>query len=232
MKATTLFLLLAAFPAGAVPPRLRLGDSVRPTRYALDLTLDPERNDYSGAIDIDLDLRSPASVIWLNAAGLTIDQSTLSSGAKVFPGRSQPGGTDFAGIAFSSAVPAGTAKLHIAYRGRLDPKSSSGLFKVKEGGDWYIFSQFEAIDARRAFPCFDEPSFKVPWEVTLHVKKELVALGNMPVVEETAEPRRHEEGPVRALPAAAELSGRRSPWARSRLWMRAKRAGTTRRSAS
>src|SRR5436305_622751 len=82
----------------------------------------------------------------------------------------------------------GGEKLHIVYRGALNPKSSAGLFKVKEGNDWYICSQFEAIDARRAFPCFDEPSFKVPWELTLHVKKEHLALGNMPIVSETAEP--------------------------------------------
>src|SRR5947209_6041903 len=167
-QCATLVLLLAAVHGSAAelePPRLRLGDHIRPVRYELDLTLDPERDDFSGSVDIDLQLRSPAAVIWLNATDLSIEQATLRSGGSVAQGQARPVGKDFVGIAFPAPVPPGAAKLHITYRGALNRKSSAGLFKVKEGNDWYIFTQFEAIDARRAFPCFDEPSFKVPWEL-------------------------------------------------------------------
>ena len=51
-----------------------------------------------------------------------------------------------------------------------------GIYRAQEAGDWYAFTQFEATDARQAFPRFDEPSFKVPWQLTIHAKQRLVAL--------------------------------------------------------
>src|SRR5262249_49092608 len=54
-------------------------------------------------------------------------------------------------------------------------------------GDMYVYSQFESRDARRAFPCFDDPSFKTPWQLTLVVPKDVTAVANTPVASE--EPR-------------------------------------------
>jgi alanyl aminopeptidase len=54
------------------------------------------------------------------------------------------------------------------------------------GGEWYIFSQLEASDARRVFPCFDEPGFKVPFQVTLTVSDRQLAFHNTPVESESA----------------------------------------------
>ncbi len=187
MKLGALSLLLSVTASWAAPP-LRLGNAVLPTKYTLDLTLVPELDDYSGKIVIDLDVRYPVGELWLNATDLTIDQASLTTVGWSIDGKAEPGANDVVGIVLPSGVPAGPARLHLTFHGALNSKSSAGLFKMKEGDDWYIFTQFEAVDARRAFPCFDEPSFKVPWEVTLHVKKEHVALGNMPVVSETDEP--------------------------------------------
>jgi alanyl aminopeptidase len=58
--------------------------------------------------------------------------------------------------------------------------------KPSTGEDWYAYTQFEAIDARRAFPCFDEPSWKVPWRLTLRVPEKDTAVSNTPVASETA----------------------------------------------
>ena len=57
---------------------------------------------------------------------------------------------------------------------------TSGVFQVEDGGIHYILTQFEATDARDAFPCFDEPSFKVPWQLTLHVPAGQTAMSNTP----------------------------------------------------
>ena len=82
----------------------------------------------------------------------------------------------------------------LAYKGRVDLKDTQGLFRQREGDDWYVFSQFESIFARRAFPCFDEPGFKVPWQLTLHVPKNLVAVSNTPGPLRDGRGRRDEEG--------------------------------------
>ncbi|HEX8983797.1 MAG TPA: M1 family aminopeptidase, partial [Bryobacteraceae bacterium] len=94
---------------------------------------------------------------------------------------------DFVGLAFAHAPAAGKGTLHLVFRGAFNTKSSSGLFKNKTGEDWYVFTQFESIDARRAFPCFDEPSFKIPWQVTLHVRRDHMALNNTPIASESDE---------------------------------------------
>src|ERR1035437_1112984 len=82
----------SAFAAEA--PKLRLPDDIRPVRYAVDLTLIPGEKTFSGAIDIDIDLAKPASLIWLNATELTIRQVTIASE----PAAIEPGNDDFVGL--------------------------------------------------------------------------------------------------------------------------------------
>jgi len=59
-----------------------------------------------------------------------------------------------------------------------------GLFNERDGGDDYVFTDFEPFDARRAFPCFDEPAWKVPVRFTLEVPAAHVAASNAPIAEE------------------------------------------------
>jgi alanyl aminopeptidase len=53
-----------------------------------------------------------------------------------------------------------------------------GLYRVESGGLAYAFTQFEPIHARQAFPSFDEPRFKTPFDVTLRVPSDAVAISN------------------------------------------------------
>lgn len=147
LKSCFAFALLA-FPAIAAPPTLRLPENVRPLHYNLDLTLIPEQDTFTGHVEIDLDIRQPTDVIWLNARKLILDEAKIVVGGRTEAAKIQPGGKEFAGFALAGAIQSGKATLEIAYRGELNKKSSGGLFKQQEGGDWYIYSQFEAIDAR------------------------------------------------------------------------------------
>ena len=184
-----LTLAAAALAQPAAPsPSFRLGNAVVPLQQTLDITIVPAEDEFSGTADIDLDVRQPQSVLWLNAADLTIQKASVRLGGLVFDARLIAGGEDFAGFALGRPVPVGKAALHIAYRGKINARSSAGIFKNKVGDSWYVFTQFESIDARRAFPCFDEPSFKIPWRVTLHVPQEQMALSNTPAAAETDEP--------------------------------------------
>jgi aminopeptidase N len=173
------------------PPLLRLPATARPLRYDLDLTIVPSRETFAGTVSIDLQIAEPTPVLWLNATELTLRDASLTSGARTLTARVVPGGEDFVGLAFDAPVGPGPARITVAYEGPLDKEKSRGLYRQAEGpgaDDWYAYSFFEPIDARRAFPCFDEPGAKVPWKLTLHVKKDHVALSNAAVVSEADEP--------------------------------------------
>src|SRR5579863_3079155 len=176
-----------AFAATDTPPAVRLDDSVRPVRYAADLTLNPGATAFSGSVQIEVDVAKPTSLIWMNGTGIQIEDAKVTSGGKTTPATVVPGGTDFLGLRLANEVPAGAATIAIRYRGTISTKSSAGIFQSKDAGNEYLFTQFESVDARRAFPCFDEPGFKTPWRLTLRVKKELSAFANTPMASETEE---------------------------------------------
>jgi alanyl aminopeptidase len=172
---------------GPKAPELRLPNTLRPERCAVELYLDPNEETFSGAIDIEIKFSSPTRLFWLNGSGLSIKQWSLKTAGKKLGMKPILGQEDFIGFALDEPAPAGSATLHIDYEGQVDSRSSSGVFRNKDGNDWYLYTQFEPIDARRAFPCFDEPSYKVPWQITLHVKKEYMALSNTAAVSESDE---------------------------------------------
>jgi len=186
-----LFLVLAiSFCACAAdtPPKTRLAEvqDVQPVRYNADLTLDPAKETFSGSIGIRLQVNKPTTTIWLNQEKITIQSAVLTSEGIEQVARVVPGGDDFVGLAFDKLVPAGSALLSIRYTGEIVSKNSSGIFRQKTGGDWYLFTQFEATDARAAFPCFDEPLYKTPWQLTLRVPAGTTVISNTPPNSESA----------------------------------------------
>jgi alanyl aminopeptidase len=177
----------AAATTGAVP-RFRLPATASPLHYRVELTLLPAAERFSGAVAIDLLLEEPAAVLWLNATALTIEAATLTAGSTHLAAGIVPGGDDFVGFSFARPIPAGRARLEVRFSGEVSSIETRGLFRQSDGGRWYLYSQFEATDARRAFPCFDEPGYKTPWDLTLHVRREDTAVANTPVLAETEEP--------------------------------------------
>jgi len=170
------------------PPKLRLDGSARPLRYVVDLIIVPDRDTFQGTVDIDVDVRTPSTIIWLNAIGLAVTEASFHpESGPALPAKTVPGGDQFTGFSFDRDV-SGKGTLHVAYQGKISRNSSAGIFQLKEDRDWYVYSQFEPTDARRAFPCFDEPGFKVPWQITLHVPRDDMALSNTPVQSQSKEP--------------------------------------------
>ena len=157
--------------AAAAPPRLRLPPGARPVKVRAQLALDPDQETFDGQIALDLEVDGPLPVLWLNADGLTVQKTEPAS-------RVLDGGADFIGLAFETPLPKGPLTLRIDYQGKLSRTDTDGAFKQQENGAWYVLSHFEPTGARRVFPCFDEPGFKVPWQLTLKVPQALAAFSN------------------------------------------------------
>jgi cytosol alanyl aminopeptidase len=172
----------------------RLSAAVQPTGYRLHLQIDPAKDSFKGEVFIDIHLHKAQSAIILHASNLTIDASEVRIGSERI--RSDVQLREAAGskgekeelvLLPGRPVPAGKATLHITYHAPLLEKPH-GIYKVSEGGNHYVFTQFEPSDARRMFPCFDDPIYKVPIEVSVDIPQGQKAFGNAPVkIEQTKE---------------------------------------------
>ncbi len=171
------------------PPEFRLPAGAAPTQYKVDLTLAPDKDTFAGVIEISVKFAQATTVLWLNAQNLTIQEAVLDYGGRKMNAKVLPQKDDFVGFAFDHAVEPGEATLRISYEGQVSRKDMEGIFQRKDGDHWYVYTQFENIAARKAFPCFDEPGFKVPWQLTLHVPKEFGAYSNTPMTSEADGPK-------------------------------------------
>ena len=179
-------------PVEVKPPTMRLSDAASPKSYYIELALDPRKETFRGEVRIDIEVARAVDVLWLNATDLAIERAQLSVAGRKVAARTIDGGERFIGFAMdeagAGAIGPGPVTLHASYTGKLPGHEEGGLFRRKEGDYWYIYSQFEPLDARRAFPAFDEPHFKVPFQLTLHVDKSHKAFTNTPVISESEGP--------------------------------------------
>jgi len=175
---------------GAPPPRAdgRLPRRAHPTRYALDLVVDPTQSRFSGRARIDMRIDDPTSAVVMNARGLNVKGAALVAPDVRLPAtiemRRAAGSKDDPEelvLAFDRVFAPGETTIEIEYDAPF-ATGLRGLYRVQEGGRWYAFTQFEPTDARRAFPCFDEPGFKTPFTLAVSVPPGSVALSNMPEV--------------------------------------------------
>lgn len=196
----------AATAAPPAPTSMRLPDTVRPLAARLSLTLDPAQPAHSGEIEIDLELKQPARGLVLHAKELQIRQASVDLGNRRIPALKAVRAVDAERVElrFPQPLPAGRARLAISFAGKPQETDELGLFRRREAGDWYAFTQFESTGARLAFPLFDEPGWKLPWTVVLTVPQALSAFANtMPKHEAAAQPgwKRIEFEPTPPLPS-------------------------------
>ena len=192
-----------AGPKGASVPIFRLPTDVRPTSQRVELEVVPERDTFAGRVEIAIQLDRARDDLWISSRDLTLTRGSLAVGGKSLQVTFAPDDARGAArVSFPERVPAGAATLTIEFHGPFN-QNLVGLYRVKERDRWYAYTQFEAIDARRAFPCFDEPSFKIPWEVALRVPKEAVAVSNYPMLDqaEAGGLKRVRFQPTRPLPS-------------------------------
>jgi len=168
----------------------RLPTSVIPERYELKLSPDLTRWRFTGQEKVSVQITEAVHDIVLNAAELELSRVSL----KRADGRVVEGQVlldpenERARLRFPEIVPAGSAELLIEFSGILNDKLHGfyrSTYKGADGQDKPLAStQFESTDARRAFPCWDEPALKAVFQVTLLVDEKLTAISNTRVIRE------------------------------------------------
>ena len=163
----------------------RLPDLARPTQYTLAFDIDPRKERFSGKVSIAVDVPASTHHVVLHAHNLHVTEARATSNeANVVahlsarPGNGQKAPEELV-LTFARPLTTGAWTLSLAWDAPFDDELS-GIYRVKEGDAWYAFSQFEAADARRAFPCFDEPAHKTPFDVSVAVPSSMIAVANAP----------------------------------------------------
>jgi puromycin-sensitive aminopeptidase len=161
----------------------RLPASVRPIRYEIRLTPDLTSFTFAGEVAIDIELVEPTAEIVLNALELEIDSVKIERAGKSIAGRvTLEPARERAHLLFSEQIAAGAWRLSISFRGILNDKLH-GFYRSQyadAAGKQHVAAttQFESTDARRAFPCWDEPALKASYKVTLVIDDALAAISN------------------------------------------------------
>jgi alanyl aminopeptidase len=178
----------APAPADAGPtPDGRLPDGVVPQRYRVVLEVVPSRDTFRGEVEIDVRLAAATERIWIHGARMRVSRATVRpAGAAAAPDGFSgvnarwdlaPGREDLAALRLERAVGPGDATIAIAFEAPFD-RQLKGLYRVDVGEEHYAFTHFEPLGARYAFPCFDEPRWKTPFDIELRVRREDVAISN------------------------------------------------------
>ena len=167
----------------------RLPRTVIPSRYELAIEPDLAAGTFRGAEDVRITVREPVREIVLNAVDLRVEDGRLvnGNGTKVDVSEiSLDRANERARIQLAEPVQPGEWTLHLEYTGVLNERLVGfypSTYIDAEGATRTIATtHFEAADARRAFPCWDEPDLKAVFSVTLVVEDGLVALSNTPEV--------------------------------------------------
>jgi puromycin-sensitive aminopeptidase len=167
-----------------------LPETARPSKYRIKLHPDLTNFTFGGEQTVDIQVLEPTSTIILNAIDLDISGVILHANGTTLTTRSVSFDKDAetATLDFGETIQPGDARLEMAFKGELNDKLMGfyrSEYTSQDGETRYLATtQFEPTDARRAFPCWDEPAKKATFEVTLVFSDEYQAVSNTPVVEE------------------------------------------------
>ena len=170
----------------------RLPTSVIPERYEIKLIPDLTQWTFAGEVTIAVQVHQAVREVVLNAAELAIQAVSIrrADGAVLHGSAQLDDENERVLLSFPDTLAPGAYSLQIQFTGVLNDKLHGfyrSVYKGADGQDKPLAStQFESTDARRAFPCWDEPAFKAVYQVTLVVDDNLTAISNAAVARESA----------------------------------------------
>ncbi len=167
---------------------VRLSTDVVPTRYEISLKPDLEAFVFEGEETIHLTLKKPTRVITLHSVDLDIKSVRVGEieAQKIIYDKK----AETATFSFADTIPKGAMSLTIVFTGVLNDKMHGfyrSRFELNGKTHHIATTQFESTDARRAFPCWDEPAIKAIFDISLTVPKESTAISNTIVTKTTVE---------------------------------------------
>ncbi len=178
LAVVALLIVGAAVAPSSAGAEERLHQAVVPSSYDLTLEPDLDRVTFLGHESIVVNLAASRSSISLHAVDLLIGSVRARIGEQVLVGQTTlDAANQMVHIAFAEPLPAGAVELQVTFSGKLNSRLR-GLYAAELGGRKYVVSQFEPTDARRAFPCFDEPAMKARFRLTAVIDHALTAISN------------------------------------------------------
>jgi alanyl aminopeptidase len=163
----------------------RLANEVVPTFQAIDLAVDADQPDYTGSVRIELNVLKRTNTFRFHARRLVLKKVVLTGQTGPVSLQHKTGEHDQVIVTTAGHLAPGDYTLEIEFANEFNTVGSS-LHRVESDGHWYVFTQFAAIESREAFPCWDEPAFKIPFQVTMTVPAGHLAVSNTPVETDSA----------------------------------------------
>src|SRR5205809_1282210 len=167
----------------------KLPKEVIPTNYSIRVVPSIDKLAFTGTETVKLNVRGPVHQLILNALELEITEVSLDGKQLPKSAIKADKEKELLTLALSSELPPGNHTLALSFSGKIN-QQGQGLFYMRyqehgSGTKKIMFgTQFEATDARRFFPCWDEPVFRARFQLTVVVPENWLAVSNMPVESE------------------------------------------------
>lgn len=159
--------LLAGLCIATAPAQeYRLGQAVQPLRQSVFLRVDPAQEQFSGKTEIEVEVKRAGASIRFHCADIQVKKAMLVQGSQRKPLMIKAAKNDIVIATSPAKLAPGRYRMALEFQGPFNHRSA-GLYKYLDQGRPFLSSQFEMTDARRCFPCFDEPCFKIPYQLTV-----------------------------------------------------------------
>src|SRR5881398_2545692 len=167
----------------------KLPKEVVPTAYAIRIIPNLDNFTFAGSESVKLNVRSPVHQLVLNGLELKIEAASVDGKELPVSAIKADNEKELLTLPFSSELAAGDHSLTLRFTRKIN-QQGQGLFymRYQEQGSGarkvMLGTQFEATDARRFFPCWDEPAFRARFQLTVVVPENWLAVSNMPIESE------------------------------------------------